>query len=180
MAPELEALPPDESDGDVPRDADNHDDLERAQHEVGQTRLIEREVRSYLRSYEGPLPSPEAFASYEQTAPGAANRILQLAEDEAQHRRSEDQADGEHIRMLQDFEAKQDAKRQNQGLISGGIMGTVITVAAIVIALLGDTIAATVIITSTVGSVTGIYVLGSRWQRQDQAPPSIDDEEHTD
>ena len=82
--------------------------------------------------------------------------------------------------MLQDFEAKQDAKRQNQGLISGGIMGTVITVAAIVIALLGDTIAATVIITSTVGSVTGIYVLGSRWQRQDQAPPSIDDEEHTD
>ena len=59
-------------------------------------------------------------------------------------------------------------------------MGTVITVAAIVIALLGNTIAAAAIITTTVASVTGIYVLGSRWQRQDQALPPTDHEERTD
>lgn len=137
-------------------------------------------MQQVLQSHQGPLPSPEAFATYEQTVPGAGDRILRLAEEEAQHRRSEEQADGVHLRRLGDFEVRQAAKRQNWGLVFGGVMGTVITIAAIVIALLGNTVAAGIIITTTVVSVTGIYVLGSRWQRQDQAPPPVDYEEHTD
>jgi uncharacterized membrane protein len=37
--------------------------------------------------YIGPLPSSKEFSSYEQTLPGAADRILAMAEQEAGHRR---------------------------------------------------------------------------------------------
>ena len=119
MAPELEAPPPDERDGEGPWGADNPDDLERVIHELEQPEPQAQLMQRLLRSHQGPLPSPESFASYEQTLPGAGDRILRLAEDEAQHRRSEEQADGVHFRRLADYEVQQVAKRQNWGLIFG-------------------------------------------------------------
>lgn len=180
MAPELDAPSPDERAREGPRDADNPDDLELTPHASEQTQPQAQLMQRLLRSHQGPLPSPEAFASYEQTVPGAGDRILRLAEEEATHRRSQEIVEGEHGRQLEPFDVRQAAKRQEWGLIFGGIMGTVITGAAIVIALLGNTIAAATIITTTVVSVTGIYVLGSRWRRQEQAPLPTDHEEHTD
>jgi len=37
--------------------------------------------------YAGPLPPSNEFGGYEQVMPGAANRILTLAEQESEHRR---------------------------------------------------------------------------------------------
>lgn len=34
----------------------------------------------------GPLPPPDVFAGYEQVCPGAAERILSMAEQQAKHR----------------------------------------------------------------------------------------------
>ncbi len=39
-----------------------------------------------VQHYEGPLPPPEAFAHYEQTCPGCALRILEMAEVEQRQR----------------------------------------------------------------------------------------------
>ena len=36
--------------------------------------------------YSGPLPTSKEFSSYEQALPGAANRILAMAEKEVEHR----------------------------------------------------------------------------------------------
>jgi uncharacterized membrane protein len=41
-------------------------------------------------SYEGPLPRSREFAGYEQVLPGAADRILAMAEKESEHRREND------------------------------------------------------------------------------------------
>jgi uncharacterized membrane protein len=41
-------------------------------------------------SYEGPLPTSNEFAGYERVLPGAAERILSMAEKEAEHRREND------------------------------------------------------------------------------------------
>jgi uncharacterized membrane protein len=41
-------------------------------------------------SYKGPLPTSNEFAGYERTLPGAAERILVMAEKEAAHRREND------------------------------------------------------------------------------------------
>jgi uncharacterized membrane protein len=36
--------------------------------------------------HQGPLPAPEAFAAYERVLPGAADRILKMAESQSEHR----------------------------------------------------------------------------------------------
>jgi uncharacterized membrane protein len=41
--------------------------------------------------YRGPLPQPEDFAAYERVLPGAADRILRLAESQAMHRQGLEQ-----------------------------------------------------------------------------------------
>lgn len=40
------------------------------------------------RAYSGPIPDPESLAGYEQIQPGFAERIVKMAEDEALHRRA--------------------------------------------------------------------------------------------
>lgn len=40
--------------------------------------------------FSGPLPPPEALAKYDQVVPGAAERIMQMAEKEMQHRHDTD------------------------------------------------------------------------------------------
>lgn len=43
------------------------------------------------RTHSGPLPAPETYAQYDEVHPGAAERILRMAEKEQDHRhRSED------------------------------------------------------------------------------------------
>jgi uncharacterized membrane protein len=39
------------------------------------------------RSFSGPLPPPEILQGYEAACPGAAERILRMAEDQGEHRR---------------------------------------------------------------------------------------------
>lgn len=38
------------------------------------------------RSHTGPLPTPESFRQYEEVLPGAADRILRMAENQQNHR----------------------------------------------------------------------------------------------
>jgi uncharacterized membrane protein len=48
----------------------------------GNTQLIQRTETLH----QGPLPSPEAFEKYNLVLPGAADRILKMAETQATHR----------------------------------------------------------------------------------------------
>jgi len=43
-------------------------------------------VRHEQTLFQGPLPPPEAFAAYNNVLPGAADRILRMAETQATHR----------------------------------------------------------------------------------------------
>ena len=45
---------------------------------------------SESRHYSGPLPLPEDLAKYDQIVPGAAERIIKMAENEMQHRHNND------------------------------------------------------------------------------------------
>jgi len=49
--------------------------------------MLKQEV---VQHHSGPLPSPNDFAAYNQITPGAAERILRMAEIEAEHRRSQE------------------------------------------------------------------------------------------
>jgi len=49
-----------------------------------------------IAMYAGPLPTSGEFSGYEQAMPGAANRILSMAEREAEHRRRNENMIVEH------------------------------------------------------------------------------------
>src|SRR4051812_46608438 len=49
-------------------------------------------VEMRAQSFSGPLPPPELLARYESMCPGSGDRIIRLAECEAEHRRSIEQA----------------------------------------------------------------------------------------
>lgn len=56
--------------------------------EEKQTQIIGLLIRR--QTFQGPIPRPEHFAQYEQTLPGAADRILTMAEKEQEHRHREE------------------------------------------------------------------------------------------
>lgn len=62
-----------------------------------------------MAGYSGPIPAPEALARYEQLTPGLADRIVKMAENEGNHRRSLEvsgqKAQIEHIER-RDYEAR--------------------------------------------------------------------------
>ena len=74
MAPELEAPPPDERDGEGPWGTDNPDDLERVIHELEQPEPQAQLMQRLLRSHQGPLPSPESFWEYHRRRRHQHNR----------------------------------------------------------------------------------------------------------
>jgi uncharacterized membrane protein len=43
---------------------------------------------THSRAYQGPIPDPDSLARYDQINPGFAERIMRMAEEEAIHRRS--------------------------------------------------------------------------------------------
>ena len=49
-------------------------------------RQIGQIIREERHHYQGPLPRPEDFQAYERVLPGAADRILKMAENQASHR----------------------------------------------------------------------------------------------
>ena len=95
-------------------DADNHD-LERAQPEENgeypesdaDRRVLRRVSRRLVRvHFQGPLPPPSVLRQYDEVAPNAAERILRMAERQAE--------------LRNDLE-RGDARRATLGLIAGAI-----------------------------------------------------------
>lgn len=83
-------------------------------------------IATQTTAWQGPLPSPADLASFDQTIPGGAARILKMAEDEQAHRIAfETQALAATIRD----------KRRGQYM--GSIVGFVAVVGAIATALYG-------------------------------------------
>jgi uncharacterized membrane protein len=51
-------------------------------------RHVGQVIREERHHFQGPLPQSGDFAAYERTLPGAADRILKMAENQASHRQT--------------------------------------------------------------------------------------------
>lgn len=77
---------------------------------ISQEKVLE-EVHEELHMIVGPLPDPASYAAYEQTTPGAGERILKMAENEQAHRH-----------LLEDLltQAKVEDMRKEHGAMARG------------------------------------------------------------
>lgn len=83
-------------------------------------RQVTKTFRKLEARYSGPIPPPSALAKYEEIMPGSADRILRMAETQAQHRQS-----------LEATVVASDVWTERAGLVAAGLLGAIILVGSI-------------------------------------------------
>lgn len=101
----------------------------------------------HVTSWDGPVPPPAAAEVYERISPGAFNRLLALAESEAQTRREME---------------KSDHAEYNRSVSRGQVYAFVLTLAAFacgtVCAAFGQTAAAVAFVGATVVNLAAVFI----------------------
>lgn len=108
-------------------------------------------------SFVGPLPPPEVFSAYEDTLPGAADRILAMAEKQSSHR--------------QEMESKALGTSSRQGTL-GQIFAFILSLVVIIIGgfliYKDKDISGLVIVISVIVSLVGLFIYGKRRASQEE------------
>lgn len=107
--------------------------------------------------FAGPLPPPEKLAQYNQIVPGAAERIIKMAEDQAAHRME-----------LESKVINSDIMNSRIGLFCGFALGLVGMIGGVVLIYYGKTIVGTAISGGTVASLAVTFVYGSQQRRKER------------
>lgn len=108
--------------------------------------------------FQGPLPHPEILKGYDLIIPGAAERILVMAEKEQTHRIDSDR-----------YIIEEQMTQFKRGQMMGFILCLVLIVVAIVFAFLGHVVLATIILSGTIVSLAMIFVLRKKPDTKSQS-----------
>lgn len=110
-------------------------------------------VATEISRFSGPLPPPEALEMYNRILPGAADRILKMAEDQEKHR--------------QDIErqvVRSNVFSQKAGLVMGFMVAITAIVGGIWLALVGSSAVGLTAIISALAALVGVFVYGKMRQ----------------
>ena len=113
---------------------------------------------SYEETYFGPIPDPKTLEQYDAVLPGAADRILSMAERQATHRQSLETATEAGVRT----EMEDESKRANLGLWLGVIACVFLIACGTFLVYNGHDWAGTTMIVATIVGIVGTFVWGSR------------------
>lgn len=109
-----------------------------------------------MRAFHGPLPDPESLREYELTLPGAADRIITMAETRLSHRN--DCEKQEVVSLVTDRKAERTERRLGQWL--GFVLVILIVTVAFTAAMYGHEWFASILGGTTVVSIASAFVLG--------------------
>jgi len=102
-------------------------------------------------SFSGPLPSPETLKKFDEVIPGAAERIIKMAEGQFEHRTE-----------LERKVINSDIERSKWGQILGFVIAIVGLVCAVIISIYGSQIGGAALGLGTLASLVGVFMYGSR------------------
>lgn len=107
---------------------------------------------------EGPLPAPETLAQYDALVPGAANRIITMAEEQATHRRN-----------LEAQAVPAAIAAEKRGQYSGLVVAISGLGASLILGLAGKEVAAAALGGGGLFSLAAVFVVGRRAQERERA-----------
>lgn len=122
-------------------------------------------------SFSGPIPPPGILDKYNQILPGAADRILSMAEKEQGHR----QKMQEKLVDAQVTDINQERSERKLGQIFGFSIGVISIISGSVTAILGSPWAGGFIGSAGVAGLVSVFVLGRRDRRSSQYPQLEED-----
>lgn len=103
------------------------------------------------QEFSGPIPPPHLLDQYNQIVPGAAERILSMAERQSAHRLE-----------LEKQVIASDIKKSERGQVFGLVVATVGLVLAFTLGMTGHQVAAGIIGGADIVSLAAIFVYGRR------------------
>jgi uncharacterized membrane protein len=117
----------------------------------------ELRIQTALR-YSGPLPPPEALERYNQVLPGAAERIIAMAESQHSHRQE-----------LEKHVIKSNVSAQKLGTILGFIVAMTVVVGGMFLVHEGRSGEGLAAILTALASLVGVFLYSKHEQQKDLA-----------
>jgi len=114
-------------------------------------------VSQSVSTYQGPIPPPSALREYDAVLPGAADRIIAMAEAQSRHR--------------QEMESKvigADLANARIGLYCGLVIGLAAIIGGCICVALGQQWGGSIIGTGGLTGLVGVFVYGSRERRKER------------
>lgn len=117
---------------------------------------VRQEIVSYVHAvaeyYSGPLPHPEHLEHFDRVLPGAADRILTMAEREQSHRHTWEQR-----------ELRSSILTERMGLFGGVLVAIGLIVGAVVCAVYGQTVIGGALVAASAVSMVPSIIKGRDW-----------------
>ncbi len=113
------------------------------------------------QSFSGPLPPPEILKKFDEVVPGAAERIIKMAEEQSAHRKE-----------LERKVIESDISRSKWGQILGFIIAVVGLAVSAFIAIYGNAYAGGVIGVGTLVSLVGVFMYGAKTRSKEREEKS--------
>jgi uncharacterized membrane protein len=114
-----------------------------------------------VQSFSGPLPPPEVLKRFDDIVPGAAERIIKMAEAQSEHRKD-----------LEKKVIESDISRSKWGQILGFIISIVGLISATIVSIYGNQIAGGLIGIGTLASLVGVFMYGSKVRAKEREEKS--------
>ncbi|HEY4524486.1 MAG TPA: DUF2335 domain-containing protein [Candidatus Paceibacterota bacterium] len=119
--------------------------------------------QSSTQLFSGPLPSPEVLQKFDEIIPGAAERIIKMAEEQSAHRKE-----------LEKKVIESDIARSKWGQILGFVIAILGLIVSAIVAIYSNAIAGGVIGIGTLASLVGVFMYGSKTRSQERESKSKD------
>jgi uncharacterized membrane protein len=114
-------------------------------------------VKETYSAFSGPLPSPEVLKKFDEVVPGAAERIIKMAEEQSTHRRS-----------LEKGVIESDIIRSKWGQILGFIIAIFGLVVSTLISIYGNAATGALIGFTTIASLVSVFMYGSKTRSKER------------
>lgn len=121
-----------------------------------QTQSAELRVQAMMRAFSGPLPPPEALERYNQVLPGAAERIIAMAESQHSHRQE-----------LEKHVIKSNVSAQKLGTILGFVVSMTVVLGGMFLVHEGKSGEGLAAILTALASLVGVFLYSKREQQKD-------------
>jgi uncharacterized membrane protein len=116
----------------------------------------ETRIQAMATRFSGPLPPPEALERYNQTLPGAAERIIAMAESQHDHRQH-----------LEKHVVQSNIKAQRLGTILGFIVSMTVILGGMWLLHEGKDTAGLATVLTALGALVGVFIYSKHQQRED-------------